>query len=92
MEENSTMADTDGRTLFAGEAWFDPIEAGIRDRVCGFIEETAGAGSDGSTGRPVEARAGRRTPPGRPERNTRAPADRQLRRGAAQRAAGAPGQ
>ena len=39
MEENSTTADTDGRTLFAGDAWFDPIETGIRDRVRGFIEE-----------------------------------------------------
>lgn len=39
MEDNSTKADTDGRALFAGEAWFDPIEAGIRDRVRGFIEE-----------------------------------------------------
>ena len=27
------------QTLFAGEAWFDPIEAGLRDRVRGFIEE-----------------------------------------------------
>jgi len=25
--------------LFAGNAWFDPIEAGIRERVRGFIEE-----------------------------------------------------
>jgi putative transposase len=25
--------------LFAGEAWFDPIEAGLRDRIRGFIEE-----------------------------------------------------
>jgi len=24
--------------LFAGEAWFDPIEAGIRERIRGFIE------------------------------------------------------
>jgi putative transposase len=39
MEENSTKADTDGTALFAGDAWFDPIEAGIRDRVRGFIEE-----------------------------------------------------
>jgi len=32
--------DAIGRqTLFAGDAWFDPIEAGIRDRVRGFIEE-----------------------------------------------------
>jgi putative transposase len=39
MEENSTTAGTGVTALFAGEAWFDPIEAGIRDRVRGFIEE-----------------------------------------------------
>lgn len=39
MEENSTKTQADGTTLFAGEAWFDPIEAGIRDRVRGFIQE-----------------------------------------------------
>src|SRR3954465_3071013 len=39
MEQSSTTADTDGRELLIGEAWFDPIEAGIRDRVRGFIEE-----------------------------------------------------
>lgn len=39
MEENSTKTQADGTTLFAGGAWFDPIEAGIRDRVRGFIEE-----------------------------------------------------
>ena len=33
------MRDADGTGLFAGEAWFDPIEACIRDRVRGFIEE-----------------------------------------------------
>ena len=39
MEEHITTT-TDGTTaLFAGEAWFDPIEAGIRERVRGFIEE-----------------------------------------------------
>ena len=30
---------SDGTTLFLGEAWSDPIEAGIRDRIRGFIEE-----------------------------------------------------
>src|SRR5512144_859817 len=25
-------------TLFLGEAWFDPIEAGIREQIRGFIE------------------------------------------------------
>jgi len=39
MEQNSTKTDADGTALFAGTAWFDPIEAGIRDRVRGFIEE-----------------------------------------------------
>src|SRR3954471_18475389 len=38
MEQDSTTA-ADGTGLFAGQAWFDPIEAGIRDRIRGFIEE-----------------------------------------------------
>jgi len=38
MAEDSTTA-ADGTTLFAGKAWFDPIEAGLRERVRGFIEE-----------------------------------------------------
>jgi transposase-like protein len=37
MDRNSTTSD--GPELFAGEAWFDPIETGLRDRVRGFIEE-----------------------------------------------------
>jgi len=36
-QDNSTTPAT--ARLFAGEAWFDPIEAGIRERVRGFIEE-----------------------------------------------------
>src|SRR4051794_4247622 len=39
MEQDSTTAEADGTALFAGEAWFDPIEAGIRDRLRGFIGE-----------------------------------------------------
>ena len=38
MDEDSTTA-AGGTALFAGEAWFDPIEAGIRGRIRGFIEE-----------------------------------------------------
>jgi putative transposase len=38
MEQDSTTA-AGGTGLLAGEAWFDPIEAGIRDRIRGFIEE-----------------------------------------------------
>ena len=39
MEQGSTTSDAGGTGLFAGEAWFDPIEAGIWDRVRGFIQE-----------------------------------------------------
>ena len=39
MEQSSTTTRADSTGLFAGEAWFDPIEAGIRDRVRGFIQE-----------------------------------------------------
>ncbi len=38
MDDDSTTT-ADGTMLFAGGAWFDPIEAGIRERVRGFIEE-----------------------------------------------------
>src|ERR1043165_6202417 len=36
MEDDSTTAQA--TTLFTGEAWFDPIEVGIRERIRGFIE------------------------------------------------------
>src|SRR3954453_17635454 len=36
MEDDSTTAQA--ATLFTGDAWFDPIEAGIRERIRGFIE------------------------------------------------------
>lgn len=35
--DSTTTADD--ATLFLGEAWSDPIETGIRDRIRGFIEE-----------------------------------------------------
>ncbi len=38
MDEDSTTA-TGQPALFAGPAWFDPIEAGLRGRIRGFIEE-----------------------------------------------------
>ena len=37
MEQDSTTLEAAG--LFASEAWFDPIEAGIRERVRGFIQK-----------------------------------------------------
>jgi putative transposase len=38
MDQDSTKGTAEP-TLFAGEAWFDPIEAGIRGRIRGLIEE-----------------------------------------------------
>ncbi len=32
------MTVTTASPLFLGEAWFDPIETGIRERIRGFIE------------------------------------------------------
>ena len=37
MEMNSTAAASP-EALFADEGWFDPIEAGLRERIRGFIE------------------------------------------------------
>ncbi len=68
MEESSTKTDADGTALFAGEAWFDPIEAGIRDRVRGFIEELLGAGTGRGAGTRA-LRAGYADAEGLPERD-----------------------
>src|SRR5919107_6224886 len=38
MDKDSSKAAAE-QGLFAGEAWFDPIEAGLRGRVRGVIEE-----------------------------------------------------
>lgn len=38
MEQDNTTTRVSGSELFAGDAWFDPIEAGVRGRVRGFIE------------------------------------------------------
>lgn len=38
MEQNSTT--TEAAPLFAGQAWFDPIEAELRERVRQFLEES----------------------------------------------------
>jgi len=51
MEQNSIKTQADGTALFAGDAWFDPIEAGIRERVRGFIEELIGQELDAALGR-----------------------------------------
>src|SRR5688500_10604260 len=41
MTTDSTTTDDDAN-LFLGAAWFDPIEAGIRGQIRGFIEELIG--------------------------------------------------
>src|SRR5690348_18374899 len=38
MDEDSTKEPAEA-ALFAGEAWFDPIETALRERLRGFIEE-----------------------------------------------------
>ena len=48
MEENST---TDAAPLFAGEAWFDPIEAELRERVRLFLEEMIAQEATAALGR-----------------------------------------
>jgi hypothetical protein len=63
MGQDSTTAGAAGTGLFAGEAWFDPIEAGIRDRVRGFIEDlleqelTQALGRSRTNGRQLSQRA-----------------------------------
>ncbi|WP_370655712.1 transposase, partial [Paracraurococcus lichenis] len=50
------------QVLFAGDAWFDPIEAGIRDRTRGLIEELVEQEHEAALGRGRYERAG--TPAG----------------------------
>jgi hypothetical protein len=38
------------QALFAGEAWFDPVEACLRGRIRGLIEELDRAGARGGAG------------------------------------------
>ena len=58
MEQNSTTTDAADTILFAGEAWFDPIEASIRGRVRGFIEELLEQELTAALGRSRSERAG----------------------------------
>jgi putative transposase len=58
MEEISTRTAADSTELFAGEAWFDPIEAGIRERVRGFIQELLEQELTTALGRTRHERAG----------------------------------
>ena len=38
MDKDSSKGPAE-QALFAGEAWFDPIETGVRGRIRGLIEE-----------------------------------------------------
>ena len=69
MEENSTKTQADGTALFAGEDWFDPIEAGIRDRVRGFVEPRGSPEIEELIGQELDVALGR----GRYERGAEAP-------------------
>ena len=44
-------ADAAEGTLFLGDDWFDPLEAGVRTRIRGFIEELLEAELDAALGR-----------------------------------------
>src|SRR5690349_25124258 len=55
MDEDSTERPAEA-ALFAGEAWFDPIEAGLRGRIRGFIEELLEQELTAALGRPRHGR------------------------------------
>ncbi|MBV1800595.1 transposase [Siccirubricoccus sp. G192] len=57
MDKNSSRALAE-QALFAGEAWFDPIEAGLRGRIRGLIEEMVEQELEAALGRGRYERAG----------------------------------
>ena len=57
MDENSSKGVAE-QALFAGEAWFDPIEAGLRGRIRGLIEELVEQELEVALGRGRYERAG----------------------------------
>ena len=59
MDEDSTKGPAD-EALFAGEAWFDPIEAGLRGRIRGLIEELVEQELEAALGRGRYERGQRR--------------------------------
>ena len=58
MDKDSSKAP--GQALFAGEAWFDPIETGVRGRIRGLIEELVEQELEAALGRGRYERAGGR--------------------------------
>ena len=57
MDKESSKGPAE-QALFAGEAWFDPIEAGLRGRICGLIEELVEQELEAALGRGRYERAG----------------------------------
>jgi putative transposase len=57
MDEDSTKRPAEP-TLFTGEAWFDPLEVGLRGRIRGFIEELVEQELEAALGRGRYARGG----------------------------------
>ena len=53
MKTDTTKATAEAAegTLFLGDDWFDPLEAGVRTRIRGFIEELLEAELDAALGR-----------------------------------------
>ncbi len=56
--DNDSSADAGEPALFAGAAWFDPIEAGLRERIRGFIEDLVEQELTGALGRRRHERGG----------------------------------
>src|SRR3954462_1525987 len=57
MDKNSSQGPAE-QALFAGEAWFDPIETGVRGRIRGLIEELGEQELEAALGRGRYERAG----------------------------------
>src|SRR3954452_20793553 len=96
MDKDSSKGPAE-QALFAGEAWFDPIEARLRGRIRGLVEELVEQELEAALGRRRYERAGAAAghPPGagwrgrgQPAGAPRAAADRRVRAGGAGGAAG----
>src|SRR3954451_24344407 len=57
MDKDSSKGPAE-QALFAGEAWFDPIEAGLRGRIRGLIEELVEQEREAALGRGRYERGG----------------------------------
>jgi putative transposase len=57
MDKDSSKGPAE-QALFAGEAWFDPIESGVRGRIRGLIEELVEQELEAALGRGRYERAG----------------------------------